>query len=236
MSADEAIAQAFEGLQMSDATSHANMNQEFAAFTLHLAAMRLKRQKGEGVDESTLKVKFKLVMAAMRALVGPQHTDEASRTVSISMRDIPNNDECDDPAEIILRCLCMLGYAMVEAVPAIASGSIQPDLIARLVGKGVAMCTLYDESSFAIRWAKHQYREMAFKQMPEEAHEICAQASDCVFDLIHSGVQALEGGQSIIDYAKMLHESDQSTDPMKEWAAMVGLFDQHNPWHMVFDE
>ena len=236
MSTDEAIAQAYEGLQMPDGITHANRIQEIAEFTLRVAAKRLKRQKGEGVDASTLKVKSRLVMAATRALVGPQHTDEASRTVSISMRNIPNNDEFDDPAQIVIRCLRMLGYAMAEAMPAINSGSIQPDLFARLVGKGVAMHTLYDEASVAIRFAKRQHREMAYKWMPEESREICAQASDCIFDLIHRGVQALEGGQSIIEYAKMLHESDQSTDPMKEWAAMVGLFDQHNPWHMMFDE
>lgn len=240
MSAGDAIVQELEGLQMSDATSGAG--QEIAEFILRLETTRLKRLRSEGVDMATLKVKFKLVMAALRVLVGSQHADEATRVVSIALRNEtnridPNNNELDNPAEIDprylhARFLRVLGDTMIELQPVVASGSqFPPHVVAQLVGKGVAMRTLYEEASLVVGFAKLHCREMV-KEMPEEQKETTAWASDLAFDLIHTGMQSLEAGLSIIDYARALHASDQSTDEVKEWAAMVGLFDGDNQWPM----
>ena len=235
MSAGDDIAQDLQGIQISDATSDAG--QGIAEFILRLETTRLKRLQTEGVDTTTLKVKFKLIMSALRALVGPQHTNEASRIVSIALRNEtnridPNNNELDNPADIAHRFVRVLGDTLIELQPVVASGShFAPHVVVQLVGKGVAMRTLYEEASLVVGFAKLHCRERV-KEMPEAQQAITAWASDLAFDLIHTGMQSLEDGLSIIDYARALHVSDQSTDEVKEWAAMVGLFDGDNPWYM----
>lgn len=234
MSAGDAIAPDLQGLQMSDAISDAG--QEIAEFFLRLETTRLKRLQTEGVDTATLKVKFELVMTALRALVGPQHANEATRVVSIALRSEtnridPNSNELNNPADIASRFLRVLGYTMIEVMPVVVSRSeFPPHVVVQLVGKGVAMCTLYAEASIVVGFAKLHCREMV-KEMPEAQQAITACAADLAFDLIHTGMQSFEDGLSIIDYARALHASDQSTDEVKEWAATV-VFDGHNPWSM----